>query len=170
MINEEIDCPLCKGEKTLMVETNITRKPTDPPSENLQEDYLENYLCVRCGYTTTSDMEVGSDTVEAAKKVSPKLVIDLSIADNVRNLVWFPSVINITGKGICYPDGVPKDWKWIVAPYRLLTEEEKSAYLSKGESTEYKWRLAIEKSTRFDSLDFQNALAFLGALVEKHNA
>jgi len=150
-----------------MVQTTIDCRPTDPESENVFEDFIENYLCVRCGYTTTSDMVVGSEFVETAKKTSPKLVNDLALADNIRDLVWFPSVINITEKGICYPDGTPNVWQWVVAPYQLLTEEEKSAYLSNDESVDYKWRLAIEKSKQFDPLDFQNAVAFLGALVER---
>jgi len=151
------------------METNIECRPTDPPSENVFEDFQENYLCVRCGYTTTSDMIVGSDFTEAAKKTSPRLVNDLAIADNTRNLVWFPSVININEKGICYPDGTPKDWGWVVAPYKLLSKEEKELYLSNEESPEFKWRLAIEKSTKFDKLDFQNAVAFLGALIERES-
>ncbi len=150
-----------------MTETSIECRPTDPPSENVFEDFQDNYLCVRCGYTTTSDMVVGSEFVEAAKKTSPRLVNDLAVADNIRDLVWFPSVVNIQEKGIIYPDGTPKEWKWVVAPYRLLTEEEKTAYLSSSESSDYKWRLAVEHSATFDPLDFQNAIAFLGALVER---
>jgi hypothetical protein len=150
-----------------MVETNVEYKPTDPPSESILENSQENYLCVRCGYTTTSDMVVGSEFVESAKKINPPLVNDLALADNVRNLVWFPSVININEKGICYPDGTPKNWLWIVAPYELLSKEEKELYLSKEDDSGFKWRLAVEKSTQFDKLDFQNALAFLGAVVNK---
>jgi hypothetical protein len=166
-ISTAIDCPICKGEGTLMVEIQSSFQPTDPVSENVIEEYLENYLCVRCGYTTTSDMVVGSDAVEAANKTSPKLVKDLSLADNVRNLVWFPSVINISPKGICYPDGVPNEWRWVVAPYVPLTEEERASYLSSNDSDRFKYRLAVEKSVKFDKHDFQNALAFLGALTEK---
>ena len=169
ILNEVMDCPLCNGESTLMVETTITRSPTDPPSEDTVEEYLENYLCMQCGYTTTSDMVVASDFEESAKKASPQLVRDLSIADNVRNLVWFPSIVNIVEKGICYPDGVPTNWMWVVAPYKPLTKEECESYLSDEDPTKYKWRLAIEKSARFNPLDFQNAMAYLGALVEKQN-
>ena len=150
-----------------MVEIQSDFTPTEPPTEELIETYLENYLCIRCGYTTTSDMLVGSEMVDLANKKSPKLVKDLSIADNVRNLVWFPSVVNITEKGIIYPDGSSDEWSWVVAPYVALTEEEKSTYLSTSEESKFQWRLAVEKSTKFDKLDFQNAIAFLGALVEK---
>jgi hypothetical protein len=152
-----VDCLLCAGKNTVMVEEHR------PGIEN-NSIY---YLCTRCGYTTTSDMVIGSDFVERANKTSPRLVKDLILADNTRNLVWYPAIINIYPKGICYPDGVVEDWKWVVAPYKKLTDEEKKMYTVDNDETKFTFRLSIENSVRFDRLDFQNVLSFLGALVER---
>lgn len=170
IVSEVIDCSICKGEKTLMVETVFKRRPTDPPSKDLQEDYVENYLCMHCGYSTTSDMEIGSDLVENTNKKTPRLVKDLSIADNVRNIVWYPAIINMTPLGILYPDGTPSEWEWVVAPYTRLTEDERKAYLSDDSPVSFEYRLAVEKAMTFKKDSFQDAFAYLGALVEKTNA
>jgi len=168
VIEEAVNCPICNGEGTCMTQKEISRRDenTIENGEYTIEEYIEHYLCVRCGYTTTSDMVVGSPAAELARVNSPKLVQDLKVMDNVRNIVWFPSVINIPTKGCIYPDTDPEGWHWVCAPAVPLTKEEIESYLStNAEVQKYQYRLATEKSQTFDKNDFQNAVAFLGALV-----
>ena len=164
VLDQEIDCPICGGERTCMSQEEINR--TNENEGCVDEEYIQHFLCVRCGFTTTSDMVVGSEAAEIARRSSPKLVQDLKVIDNVRNIVWFPSVINIATKGCVYPDTDEVDWHWVVAPAVPLTKEEIESYLStNAEIDKYKYRLATEKSQTFDKYDFQNAVALLGALV-----
>ena len=167
VLDKVINCPICQGEETCMTQEEINRKSEgDESGEWVVEEYIEHYLCVRCGYTTTSDMVVGSQAAEIARVSSPKLVQDLKIVDNVRNIVWFPSVINIPTKGCVYPDTDEEDWYWVCAPAVPLTKEEIESYLSTNvEIEKYQYRLATEKSQKFGKYDFQNAVALLGALV-----
>jgi len=157
--DEKINCPICAMPDACMMETQVNREQTDPPSELMIERTLISYLCVSCGYTTNSDLIIGSPQLIQAIKESPKLVTDLAIPDRERKLAWFLAVLNFPEKGVIYPDGSLDDWQWVVAPYEPLNEEELKKYINENETEpKYTHRLAIEKRKMFPKDAFQLAL------------
>ena len=90
-----IDCPVCFD--------------IDNCFEDTQESF-SSYLCFSCGFMSDSRYEAGNLQLIENLKKSPQLVQDSKFEDTHRNIVWFPSVINMGEKGIIYPDGQLSDW------------------------------------------------------------
>ena len=91
--------------------------------------------CLECGFTTNSYMVEGTETWEKLSEGFPQLIKDLGHMDEDK-LMWYPSVINLKGIGILFPEGKSiENWYWSVAPAVRITEEEKSKF-PKGQ--EYK--------------------------------
>ena len=91
---------------------------TSPPYEDISG----------AGYTSNSKLVIGSEYVESVESNQPKLVTDLGLQDHLRNIVWYPSVINIPLKGMIFPMGTLEEWHWEVMKVREVTEEEKEKY------------------------------------------
>ena len=108
-----IDCPICYN--------------TDQCFEEVQEKY-SSYLCFNCGFMSDSRYEIGSIQLIENLKQSPKLVQDKAYDDKERNIVWFPSVINMGEKGMIYPEGKPESWFWKYARVVEVPKEERSQY------------------------------------------
>ena len=108
-----IDCPICYN--------------TDQCFEDKQEGF-NSYLCFSCGYMSSTHYEIDSLALIDNLKKSPKLVQDLGIIDKERDIVWFPSVINMGQKGMIYPEGKPESWFWKYAEVVDVPEEERSKH------------------------------------------
>ena len=63
--------------------------------EYVVEDNFHSYLCFQCGYTSNSKFKYGSDELLSSLEASPKLIIELQIADWERDIVRIPSVLNM---------------------------------------------------------------------------
>ena len=83
-----IDCPICHN--------------VDQCFEDMQDGF-NSYLCFSCGYMSSTHYEEGSLALIDNLKKSPKLVQSLQILDKERNIMWFPSVINMGERGMIYP-------------------------------------------------------------------
>ena len=70
--------------------------------EDIQETF-SSYLCFKCGFMSDSRYEIGSLKLIDNLKNSPKLVRESKFEDKDRNIVWFPSVINMGKLGIIFP-------------------------------------------------------------------
>ena len=92
-----IDCPVCYD--------------TDNCFEDIQENY-SSYLCFHCGFMSDSRYEISSLQLVENLKKSPKLVQALKFEDKHRNIVWFPSVINMGELGMIFPEGIPEEYVW----------------------------------------------------------
>ena len=108
-----IDCPVCYN--------------TDKCFEDVQEDY-NAYLCFNCGYMSDSRYEINSLKLLDNLKKSPKLVNSLQFQDENRNIVWFPSVINMGEKGMIYPEGTIDSWVWKYAKVVDIPENQRNKY------------------------------------------
>jgi len=108
-----IECPICHN--------------TDQCFEDLQEGF-NSYLCFSCGFMSDSRYETGSLKLIDNLKKSPKLIHDLQIKDKERNIMWFPSVINMGEKGMIYPEGKPESWFWKYAMVVDVPKKERSKY------------------------------------------
>ena len=136
-----IDCPHCKD--------------TDSCFEEMQKDF-SSFMCFACGFMSDSRFENDSIQTIENEKSTPKLVTDLKYNDIQRDIVWYPSVINMGKLGMIFPEGSPKDWKWRYASVIDIPEEEKKLYDG------YSQRLDLENAKTFEQDDFMSACKEMG--------
>ena len=136
-----IDCPHCFD--------------TNHCFEDMQETF-SSYLCFSCGFMSDSRYEIGSiDVIENLKK-SPKLVVESQFEDKHRNIVWFPSVINMGKLGMIYPEGTKDEYVWKHARVVDIPEEEQAKY------NNYSQRLDVENAETFEQKNFIGACKAMG--------
>ena len=118
--------------------------------EDIQETF-SSYLCFRCGFMSDSRYEIGSLKLIDNLKNSPKLVRESKFEDKDRNIVWFPSVINMGKLGIIFPEGDTENYIWKYAKLVDIPEEEQSKY------DNYSQRLDVENAQTFGQKEFMKA-------------
>jgi hypothetical protein len=125
-------------------------------------DDFESYMCFTCGYSTSSHLKTGSPLVKQTRDSSAELIKDLEIEKD--GFHWFPTVMNIEGKGIVFPDGTNKEeWKWASMLSVPVKEEEKTKYPIPGKKGEfYSHRLDNTTMVHYDKLEFMDALEKIG--------
>ena len=143
-----IDCPVCFD--------------VDRCFEEIQEDY-SSFLCFNCGFMSDSRYEVGSLQLIDNLKKSPKLVQDLKIKDKERDIIWFPSVINMGTRGIIFPEGTPEIWSWRYATVIEIPEEERHKY------DNYDRRLDVENAKVYGQYEFLEACQDMGITRDIRN-
>tara|TARA_R100001377_G_scaffold70740_2_gene46258 strand:- start:699 stop:1181 length:483 start_codon:yes stop_codon:yes gene_type:complete len=128
---------------------------------------IVSYLDYETGYTSNSKLAVGSKYVSDAEANQPKLVTELSIVDSLRDLKWYPSVINIPMKGMIFPMGSANQWHWEVMKVRDVTEAEKEQYpLPDGKEGFFKTILDVKGKMDFSRDNFIDALKEIGGAVD----
>ena len=136
-----IDCPHCFD--------------TDHCFEDVQETF-SSYLCFSCGFMSDSRYEIGSIDVIENLKNSPQLVRESQFEDRHRNIVWFPSVINMGKLGMIYPEGTKDEYVWKYARVVDIPEEEQAKY------NNYSQRLDVENAETFEQNNFMGACKSMG--------
>lgn len=141
---------------------------TDYCFESFDErNSITSYLDYKTGFTSNSTLQVESDTVKKAEANQPKLVTELSVTDHLRNIVWYPSVINIPLQGMVFPMGTKDDWEWEVMKVREVTEDEKEMYPKPETDGEFfKTILDVKGKINFPKGEFMDALKEIGGVVE----
>ena len=140
-----ITCPVCWD--------------TDQCFEEVQETF-SSYLCFHCGFMSDSRYEVDSLQLLDNLKKSPKLVQELKVEDKDRNIMWFPSVINMGELGMIFPEGTPEDYVWKYAKVIDIPEEERHKY------DNYDKRLDVDGAFTFSQNEFMKACDEMGITKE----
>ena len=83
---------------------------------------------------------------------------DLKIFDEEKQIVWFPSVINMGEKGIIYPEGTVSNWNWYYAKVVDISEEEREQYEG------HERRLDVENADKFGQFEFTDACMAMGII------
>ena len=122
---------------------------TDHCFEEVQETY-SSYLCFSCGFMSDSRYSVGN------LKKSPKLVQDTAFEDEKRNIIWFPSVVNMGDLGMIFPEGTPEEYVWRYAKVIEIPEEERDQY------NNYDRRLDVDNAETFKRNEFIKACEAMG--------
>lgn len=143
-----IDCPVCYN--------------TDNCFEEVQETF-SSYLCFACGFMSDSRYEIGSINVIENLKKSPKLVVESQFEDRHRNIVWFPSVINMGKLGMIYPEGTKNEYVWKYAKVIEIPEEEREKYDNHTE------RLDVDGAETFEQHNFMGACKAMGITKDMSN-
>ena len=108
-----IQCPVCLDEDLCFEEYN---------------NDSSSYLCFNCGFMSDSRFTMDSDEFNNYIRSSPKLVQQLQFEDSKRNIMWFPSVVNMGTKGIIFPEGNLKMWVWKYAQVVDIPENMREQY------------------------------------------
>ncbi len=130
-----------------------------------------SYMCVSCGYTTTTLNVEGSDTITYYEEETAQLIKDLRWVDD-KNLVWYPIVLNFPNVGIIFPDGSSKlDWWWSTAPAVDIPKDEQKKYPIPGSDGQYyQKRVDMKQQAQFAPGEFYEACKHVGFIINEEFA
>ena len=144
-----ITCPVCFN--------------TDQCFEEVQETF-SSYLCFKCGFMSDSRYKIGSLKLTESLKKSPKLVVESKFEDEGRDIVWFPSVINMGKLGMIFPEGDSTDYVWKYAKVIDIPEEERALY------DNHTQRLDVDNAETYGKYEFLKACESMGITRKMSNA
>lgn len=154
--NDKIECPKCASsncfEETHTVEANS----------------VKSYICMGCGYTTTTLNKPDSDFIKEFEETAPELFKDIKFFDKERGIVWYPTVLNFPELGLVFPDGTDSfNWQWRAVPVVPVGEDEKQKYPIPGEEGKfYEHKADMESSRLYSQESFIDACKYLKIVVE----
>lgn len=120
---------------------------------------ITTWLCMGCGFTTSTLMEGKSKVVRDAIETSPELYKDLMFTDKDKK-TWLPATITLPGKGMVFIDGTTKtSWQWSAVKAIELTKEEKESGKFPKDQTH---RMDMKNAKLFGQKEFMDALEVIG--------
>lgn len=123
------------------------------------DDKLSTWLCMGCGFTSSSQLYKDSSLVKSTLETSPELYKDLMFLDP-DSKVWFPATITLPGKGMVFIDGTSKtDWKWSAVKAIEITDEDRKLKNYPDNQTH---RMDMPNASKFNQKDFMEALEVIG--------
>jgi len=143
-----ITCPVCLD--------------TNQCFEEVQETF-SSYLCFSCGFMSDSRYEIGSLQLTENLKKSPKLVRESKFEDTNRNIVWFPSIINMGKLGMIFPEGDSNEYVWKYAKVIDIPEEEQALY------DNHTQRLDVDNAETYSQYEFLKACESMGVTKDIGN-
>ena len=124
--------------------------------EQQVDEVTLTYLCMGCGFTSSTLMTEGSAPVKAALESSPELYKALMFKDS-KGKIWFPSTITVPNKGMVFVDGSSvESWKWAAVLAIPLEEGDKKL------SVEHTHKMDMKNAQHFAERDFMDALEVIG--------
>lgn len=121
------------------------------------DEKVTTWLCMGCGFTTSTVMTEGSQPVKTAVESAPELYKDIVTKDE-KGLMWLPSTITLPGQGMVFVDGTDKtNWKWAAVKATSILEEEKHKYPD-GQT----YKMDMKNVQHFQERDFMDALEVIG--------
>ena len=136
-----ITCPVC-------FDTNHCFEEVQPT--------FSSFLCFKCGFMSDSRYEIGSVRLTENLKKSPQLVRESRFEDKDRNIVWFPSIINMGKLGMIFPEGQANKYVWKYAKVIDIPKEEQSLY------DNHTQRLDVDNAKEFGQYEFIKACEEMG--------
>ena len=130
--------------------------------EEVQEKY-SSYLCFSCGFMSDSRYLAGSPQLIENLKKSPKLVRESKFEDTNRNIVWFPSVINMGSLGMIFPEGTADDYVWKYAKVIDIPKEQQPLY------DNHTQRLDVDNAETYSQYEFLKACESMGVTKDMKN-
>ena len=123
--------------------------------QNIGED-ITTWMCMGCGFTTSTLMTKDGEVVKNAIETSPELYKDLMFEDTDKR-VWLPATITLPEKGMVFIDGASKqEWKWAAVKAVPLQEGDKK--VSEGHTH----KMDMKNVKHFKQKDFMDALENIG--------
>lgn len=117
------------------------------------------WLCMGCGFTTSTMMLEGGKLLQELMETSPELYKDLLFTDS-NSRVWAPSTITLPGKGMVFLDGNNKDnWRWAAVKAIEITKEDREIKQYPEGQTH---RMDMSNAKYFGQREFMDALEIIG--------
>lgn len=139
--------------------TTCKRCGGDACYEQHIDENTTTWLCMGCGFTTSTMMLEGSKLVDDLNATQPELYKDLMYTDDTKN-VWTPSTITIPGKGMVFIDGTSKsEWNWSAVKAVEITEEDRKLKQYPEDQTV---RMDMANKKLFGQREFMDALEVIG--------
>lgn len=136
-----VDCKRCGGNACY--------------EQNIDEN-ITTWMCMGCGFTTSTLMSKDGEVVKNAVETSPELYKDIMFEDSDKR-VWLPATITLPAKGMVFVDGVnKKDWKWAAVNAVPLQEGDKKV------SEVQTHKMDMKNVKHFNQKDFMDALETIG--------
>ena len=151
MAELKITCPNCFNEEKCF---------EDVQDQDGKE--FSSFMCFNCGFTSNSAYTWDSPELKQAQTGATQLMNDVALFDESRNIMWFPSVLNMGKLGVIYPEGIKENWVWKFAGVRKLTELEKKDEKYQGHDQ----ILDVEDAQTFGQYEFLDACKMMGIIKE----
>jgi hypothetical protein len=120
-------------------------------------EQLTTWLCMGCGFTTSTVMTEGSQPVKQAVESSPELYKDLLHKDEDGHM-WMPATVTLPAKGMVFIDGSTKEnWRWAAVKAIEIVKEEKHKYPD-GQTH----KMDMKGAQYFNQREFMDALEVIG--------
>jgi len=120
-------------------------------------EQITTWLCMGCGFTTTTVMTEDSIATKTAINSSPELYKDLLHKDEDGHM-WVPATITLPAKGMVFIDGSTKEnWRWAAVKAVEIVKEEKHKY-PEGQTH----KMDIKRAQYFNQREFMDALEVIG--------
>ncbi len=117
----------------------------------------QTWLCLSCGFNTSTHMKVGSEAVKQVYTQSPDLYKEL-LHEDEEGYVWCASTITVPEVGMVFIDGsTSTDWKWKFVPAVPITDAERAKF-----PKEQTHRMDLKNSKSFGQNEFGQAMAEIG--------
>lgn len=143
MNDQLVECKRCKGNACY--EQNI-------------DNNLQTWLCMGCGFTTSTVMDKGGKAHTNLIETSPELYVDLLFEDDT-NKIWAPATITLPNKGMVFLDGTnSKEWKWASVKSILITDEDRKLKSFPADQTH---KMDMKNIKHYDQKDFMTALEYI---------
>lgn len=140
MKDQLVECKRCKGNACY--EQNI-------------EENLQTWLCMGCGFTTSTVMNKGGQAHNNLLETSPELYKDLLFEDDTEK-IWAPATITLPNKGMVFLDGSSKEqWQWAAVKSIPITEEDRKQKQFPKDQTH---KMDMQNMKHFEQKDFMTAL------------
>jgi len=144
MKDQLVDCKRCKGNACY--------------EQHIEENVI-TWLCMGCGFTSSTLMKENSKVVRDLEETSPSLYKDLLFVDDTR-YTWAPATITLPEKGMVFLDGTSKkEWKWAAVKAIAITDEERKL---KNFPTNQTYKMDMVGIKHFSQKEFMDALEVIG--------
>tara|TARA_R110002167_G_scaffold48277_6_gene142593 strand:+ start:1142 stop:1597 length:456 start_codon:yes stop_codon:yes gene_type:complete len=142
-----IDCPVCFD--------------TDHCFEEMQKEF-SSFMCFRCGYNSNTTFKYESNELKTAQLGATQLMNDVCFYDEDREIMWFPSIVNMGELGMIYPEGTQTNWTYKLAQVRKLTKKEQKNEKYKGHDK----MLDVDNSKTFGQYEFLECCQEMGIVKD----
>ena len=139
--------------------TTCKRCQGDACYEQHIDENTTTWLCLGCGFTTSTVMEKDGQAHKNLLETSPELYKDLLFED-VDKRIWAPATITLPNKGMVFLDGSSdKAWQWGAVQSVPLTEEEiESKKFPEGQET----KMDMKNIKYYGQKEFMDAMETIG--------
>lgn len=127
--------------------------------EQQVSEKVTTWICMGCGFTTSSELTEGSKLLQDILETSPELYKDLLFIDQSKK-AWTPSTITLPGKGMVFIDGTTKEnWAWAAVKAVRITDEERNL---KQFPEDQVYKMDMSNAKHFGKKDFMDAIESIG--------